>query len=227
MYRNKTVSVVIPCYNEEEGIRYVIGKMPEFVDEVVVVDNNCTDRTAEVARELGAVVVFEGRKGYGRAYRTGIPAAKSDIVVTMDGDGTYPVEEIQPTLDYLMDKDLHFVTASRFPLKQKGSMHTINQLGNWALTVATMVLFLRKIRDSQSGMWAFYSWVYPKLGLECDGMDFSGEIKLEAILNKEVRFGESHIDYHPRIGEVKLNMWQDGWMDVVWLLKRRLRRKGQ
>ena len=57
MHANLRLSVVIPCYNEEDGVREVIGRMPKAVDEIVVVDNNCTDRTAEVARSLGAVVV--------------------------------------------------------------------------------------------------------------------------------------------------------------------------
>jgi len=69
MHRSLTISVVIPCYNEEDGVREVIGRMPGAVDEIVVVDNNCTDRTAEVARGLGARVVAEKTPGYGAALR--------------------------------------------------------------------------------------------------------------------------------------------------------------
>lgn len=224
MYRDKTVSAVIPCYNEEQGIRYVIEKMPDFIDEIVVVDNNSTDRTGEVAAEMGARVVLEKRKGYGRAYQTGIPAAKSEIVVTLDGDGSYPTEEIAPLLDHLIDKKLDFVSASRFPLRQKGSMHGMNQMGNWVLTIATAILYLKPIRDSQSGMWAFYSDTYKKLGPRSDGMPFSEELKIEAILAKDVKFDEFHIDYHERIGEVKLNMWSDGLENLLFLVKRRFRR---
>ncbi len=224
MYRNKTISVVIPCYNEEDGVRYVIERMPDFIDEIVVVDNNSTDRTGEVAAELGARVVLEKRKGYGRAYKTGIPSAKSEIIVTLDGDGSYPVEEIAPTLDFLLDKELDFVSASRFPLKQKGSMNPMNQLGNWVLTVATWLLYFRIVRDSQSGMWAFYSSAYEKLKPRSNGMPFSEELKIEAMLAKDVKFGESHIDYHERIGEVKLNMWNDGFENLMFLVKRRFGR---
>ncbi|MBM3319432.1 MAG: glycosyltransferase family 2 protein [Candidatus Eisenbacteria bacterium] len=221
MYRNKTVSAVIPCYNEEEGVRHVIERMPSFIDEIVVVDNNSTDRTGEVARNLGARVIHEKRKGYGRAYKTGIPAAKSEIVVTLDGDGSYPVEEIAPLLDHLLDGGFDFVSASRFPLRKKGSMQIMNRFGNWVLTAATLLLFLRAIRDSQSGMWAFYSSIYPKIAPGSDGMAFSEELKIEAILAKDVRFGEHPIDYHERIGEVKLNMWKDGIQNLLFLVKRR------
>src|SRR5262245_13310500 len=92
MHRDLTIGLVIPCYNEEDGIRQVIGRMPAAVDEIVVVDNNCTDRTAEVARGLGAKVVAERRRGYGAAYQAGFRAATRDLVVTLDGDGTYPPE---------------------------------------------------------------------------------------------------------------------------------------
>ena len=74
MHRDLTISVVIPCYNEEEGVRRVIESLPKSVDEVVVVDNNCTDRTAEVAASLGAKVVVQPRRGYGAAYQAGLPA---------------------------------------------------------------------------------------------------------------------------------------------------------
>ncbi len=226
MYRDKTVTAVIPCYNEEDGIRYVIGRMPSFVDEVLVVDNNSTDRTGEVARSLGARVLLETRKGYGRAYKSGIPAARSEIVVTLDGDGSYPPEEIAPLLDHLLDRKLDFVSASRFPLKKKGSMQVMNRFGNWVLTAAMLALFMRRIRDSQSGMWAFYSNVYSKLSPSSDGMAFSEELKIEAILAKGVRFGEYPIDYHERIGEVKLNMWKDGLDNLLFIVRRRFRSRG-
>lgn len=69
MYKGYTISAIIPCYNEEEGIKKVLRDMPSFVDEVVVVDNNSTDNTGKVAKSLGAKVVFEPKRGYGSAYR--------------------------------------------------------------------------------------------------------------------------------------------------------------
>ena len=221
MYRDKKISVVIPCYNEEEGIALVIDSLPPSVDEVVVVDNNSTDRTAEVARERGARVVFEERKGYGAAYKAGLPAVTGEITVTMDGDGTYPVEQIEECIDYLLDNDLDFVSASRFPLKDPKAMNLSNRIGNWILTAGTLVLFMRGIRDSQSGMWIFRSAIYPKLQLRSDGMPLSEEIKINAIRHPEIRFDEYHVNYHPRVGEVKLNKWKDGFENLMYLLKLR------
>jgi glycosyltransferase involved in cell wall biosynthesis len=221
MYREKTVSVVIPCFNEEEGIAKVIDALPPSIDEIVVVDNNSTDRTAEVAKGRGARVVFEKRKGYGAAYKAGLPAVTGEITVTMDGDGTYPMEQIEACIDYLLDKGLDFVSASRFPLRNPSAMNLSNKIGNNLLTIASLLLFMKGIKDSQSGMWIYKSSVYPMLEPKSDGMPFSEEIKIAAIRNPGVRFDECHIDYHPRIGEVKLDKWRDGIRNLLYLIKLR------
>jgi hypothetical protein len=220
MHRDLNLSVIIPCYNEEDGVREVMGRMPRVVDEVVVVDNNCTDRTAEVARGLGARVVAETRRGYGAAYKAGLQAATGDVLVTLDGDGTYPPEEIPRLVDTLLEKRWDFLSASRFPLSDKRAMGLSNQIGNWVLTAAAAVLFFQPIRDSQSGMWVFRRAVLDRMRLTSDGMAFSEEIKLEAVL-RGCRFGEAHIPYGARIGEVKLQKWRDGWENLTFLVRKR------
>jgi len=221
MIRNLTISVVIPCYNEEEGVRHTIESLPDCVDEIVVVDNNCTDATAEVARSLGARVVFEGRKGYGAAYKAGLPAVNSDITVTLDGDGTYPSEQIPELVTHLENNKLDFISASRFPLKNPKAMNLSNKFGNNVLTMAMLLLFGTPIKDSQSGMWIFRSSILPKLKLTSDGMPFSEEIKIEAIRNDIVNFEEYHVNYHPRVGEVKLEKWRDGFRNLAFLARKR------
>lgn len=221
MHRELKISVVIPCYNEEEGVRHTISELPSCVDEIVVVDNNSTDRTAEVARSMGARVVPEKRKGYGAAYQAGLPAATGDVIVTLDGDGTYPADQIPELVDFLVDHKLDFVSASRFPLKNPRAMNFSNKVGNGILTVGMAVLYGKPVRDSQSGMWVFRRAVYPKLRLTSDGMAFSEEIKIEAIRHREVRFAEYSVDYRPRVGEVKLDKWRDGFNNLYFLVKKR------
>ncbi len=220
MHQNLKLSVVIPCYNEENGVREVIERIPKLVDEIVVVDNNCTDRTAEVARSLGAVVVSEKTPGYGAAYKAGLKAATGDVIITMDGDGTYPPEEIARLVDELVAKKLDFLSASRFPLSDPAAMNFTNQVGNWVLTVTAAILFFKPIEDSQSGMWIFKRSVLSKLKLTSDGMPFSQEIKLEALI-RGCKFGETHIPYGARIGEVKLQKWRDGWLNLSFLVAKR------
>lgn len=220
MHRNVSISVVIPCYNEENGVREVISRMPPAVDEVVVVDNNCTDRTAEVAASLGARVVAEKVPGYGAAYKRGLPAATKDVIVTLDGDGTYPPEEIPRLVDELLDRKLDFLSASRFPLTDPTAMPFSNRFGNWVLTVAAAVLFFQPIRDSQSGMWVFKRSALERMRLTSDGMPLSEEIKLEALM-RGLRFAEGHIPYGARVGEVKLQKWKDGWENLLFLVRKR------
>lgn len=220
MIQNLKISLVIPCYNEEDGVREVIGRTPKDVDEIVVVDNNCTDRTAEVARSLGAVVVSERTPGYGAAYKAGLKAATGDVIVTLDGDGTYPPESIPALVGKLVERKLDFLSASRFPLADPKAMGVTNRIGNWVLTATAMVLFFTPIRDSQSGMWVFKRSTLERMRITSDGMPFSQEIKLEAIL-RGYRFGEEHIAYGARIGEVKLQKWRDGWLNLTFLFRKR------
>jgi len=221
MHKDLTISVVIPCYNEEDGVRTVIESLPDTVDEVVVVDNNCTDRTVEVATSLGARVVEEKTPGYGAAYKRGLPAATKDVTITMDGDATYPTEQINELVEYLADNEIDFISASRFPLKDPKSMNFSNKMGNMILTVAMLILYGKGVRDSQSGMWVYRTKVLPKLNITSDGMPLSEEIKIEAIRAKDVKFAEYHINYHPRIGEVKLQKWRDGFLNLWFLVKKR------
>jgi hypothetical protein len=152
---------------------------------------------------------------------SGLPAVTGDVTITLDGDGTYPAEQIPELVDHLVDRELDFVSASRFPLKNRRAMNFSNQVGNLVLTVGMAVLYGRAVRDSQSGMWVFRSPVYPKLNVKSDGMAFSEEIKIEAIRHPQVRFGEYPINYHPRVGEVKLQKWRDGFRNLLFLVTKR------
>jgi glycosyltransferase involved in cell wall biosynthesis len=221
MYRNQRISVVIPCYNEEEGIRAVIEQMPPIVDESVVVDNASTDRTAEVAREMGARVVHEARKGYGRAYKTGFAAARGDVIVTMDGDCTYPPDSIPLLLYVLVEERLDFISARRWRSQSGESKSPIRLLGNAILSGTMMALFFKFIIDSQSGMWVFRRAVLRKIDPRSDTMALSEEIKILAFTHPELRCMEMPIYYGERVGTSKLNIWRDGFGNLFFLAKMR------
>jgi dolichol-phosphate hexosyltransferase len=222
MFRGKRISVVIPCHNEEEGVRATIEQMPAIVDEVLVVDNASTDRTAEVARSLGCRVIYEGRKGYGRAYRTGFEQARGDIIVTMDGDGTYPPNSIPLLLYVLLEEKIDFMTARRWRSKNDKSKSPLRLLGNAILSSATMVLFRRFLIDSQSGMWIFRRDILEHIQPQSDGMALSQELKILAFTHPDIRCLEMPIYYGDRIGESKLNLWKDGFGNLLALGKLRL-----
>ncbi|MCX7603955.1 MAG: glycosyltransferase family 2 protein, partial [Bryobacteraceae bacterium] len=178
MYRDHKITVVIPCLNEEQGIAEVLRRMPAFVDEVIVVDNASTDRTAEVARSFGAMVIREDVRGYGRSYKKGFSMATGDIIVTLDGDHSYPPDAISYLLEAFFHLEADFLNASRFPVRDRRAMSFKHKVGNLILSLAMSLLFFRWVRDSQSGMWVFRRSILDRMKLESDGMAFSEEIKI-------------------------------------------------
>ncbi len=218
------VSVIIPTLNEEESIGHVLDKIPrdsKYQWEIIIVDGDSKDRTREIAREKGAMVIVEKRRGYGRAYKTGFAAATGDIIVTLDGDDTYPAERIPELVDYLLSHNLDFLSCERFSLMREGAMSVTHKVGNKILTLTTRILFGIKIKDSQSGMWVFRREILKDLNVTSDGMPFSEEIKIEAW--KKFRAAEIPIEYRERKGEVKLNTWKDGLRNLVFLFKKRFK----
>jgi glycosyltransferase involved in cell wall biosynthesis len=221
MYKSLKITVISPCLNEEQGIEQVLRSMPEFVDQVIVVDNGSTDRTSDVARELGAVVVREDVRGYGRSYKTGFAAATGDLIITLDGDHSYPPDAISYLLEAFLHLDVDFLNASRFPVRDRRAMSFKHKIGNLILSLAMSVLYFRWVRDSQSGMWVFRRSLLEGMQLTSDGMAFSEEIKIEALKNSRTRFAEISIMYTSRMGEIKLNPWRDGFYNLWFLVKKR------
>jgi dolichol-phosphate hexosyltransferase len=225
MYKGQSITVIIPCLNEEQGIEKVLRAMPEFVDEVIVVDNASTDRTAEVAVRLGAKVIHEDVRGYGRSYRRGFAGATGDLIVTLDGDHSYPVDALSYLIEAFLHLNVDFLNASRFPVRDSSAMSFKHKFGNLVLSLAMSALYFRWVRDSQSGMWVLRRSILQDMVLVSDGMAFSEEIKIEAIRNPRIRFGEISILYSSRLGEVKLNPWRDGIQNLLFLVRKRFRRR--
>jgi glycosyltransferase involved in cell wall biosynthesis len=221
MYKNLAITVIIPCLNEEQGIEQVLRAMPEFVDEVIVVDNNSTDRTSEVAASLGARVIREDVRGYGRSYKRGFSMAQGDLIITLDGDHSYPPDAISYLLEAFLHLEVDFLNASRFPVRDRHAMSLRNEFGNLVLSLAMSLLYFRWVRDSQSGMWVFRRSILKDMRIESDGMAFSQEIKTEALRNPRIRFREISIMYSSRLGETKLNPWRDGFRNLSFLFKKR------
>jgi glycosyltransferase involved in cell wall biosynthesis len=217
------VSVIIPTMNEERSIGEVLDSIPKgFADvEVIVVDTNSKDRTVEIAKSKGAKVIGEPRRGYGRAYKTGFENARGEIIVTLDGDSTYPAEAIPDLVKTLIDEGLDFITCDRISKLKGETMNFQHRLGNLILTTATNILFGIKIKDSQSGMWVFRRTILKDLRLEADGMQFSEELKIRAFCSG-IKVREIPIEYRHRIGDVKLNTWKDGTRNLAFVIICRL-----
>jgi len=221
LYKDQRITVIIPCLNEEQGIEKVLRRMPAFVDDVIVVDNGSTDRTAEVAAGFGAQVIREHVRGYGRAYKRGFSVATGDLIVTLDGDHSYPPDAISYLIEAFLHLEVDFLNASRFPVRDRHAMSFKHKFGNFVLSLAMSLLYFRWVRDSQSGMWVFRRSILDDFSLESDGMAFSEEIKIEALRHSKVRFAEISILYSSRLGEIKLNPWRDGIHNLWFLVKKR------
>ncbi len=218
------VTVIIPTMNEEEAIGQVMDEVNAALQgmeyEVMIVDTNSKDRTREIAKGKGARVIDEPRRGYGRAYKTGFKEAKGTYIATLDADCTYPAGDIPKFVKILDKGDVDFISGDRLSTLEKGVMNTKHRFGNWMLKVAMNVLFGTKVADSQTGMWVFRRSVLSKFNLTSDQMALSEEIKIEA--HKHCKFKEVPIRYTPRVGEVKLNTWRDGYDNMMFFFSKKI-----
>ena len=216
-----SLTVIIPTLNEGESIGLTIDQIPRDVPwldvKVLVIDGNSTDNTAAEAEKRGAKVVNEPRKGYGRAYKTGFSLVDTDFVATLDGDTTYPADKIPHVLAFLINNNLDFVTCNRLDRMDLDAMSMTHKIGNWGLTFGTNLFNGINIRDSQSGMWVFKREVISKVHLTSDGMPLSEEFKIEAF-RRGLRAIEIPVPFHSRVGEVKLNTWEDGIWNLWFLV---------
>ena len=188
-------------------------------------DGDSKDKTQKIAKEKGAKVITEKRRGYGRAYKTGMAQLTGDIIVTGDADATYPFDSIHKYIQMLLDEDLDFITTDRFAKLRPGSMSVKHYFGNFALATTLRILFWINLRDSQSGMWIFKKDALNKIQPIEDfnnGMPFSEEIKIEMFTSKDVKTKEIPSTLYAREGEVKLESFRDGWKNLKFLFKKRI-----
>lgn len=232
MLNDKYISLVLPCQNEEKALAATLCSLSKEIDEIIVVDNNSTDQTPKIARSLGAKVFYEEQNkngiGYGFALARGIKESKGDIIVCMDGDGSYPVEEVSKLIKQLDLKKLDFISCSRIPFKNPRSMSPIRTIGVKLLNLFIFLLFGYKIRDCLSGMWVFRRNAINSLNLSEGGWNFSLEIKLNALKSSEVKFSELNISYHDRVFDCsKQNLFRTGLEHSFFLLRKRFLPKFQ
>lgn len=227
------ISVILPTINEQEGIGPTIDSINKkaFEDnnwelEIIIVDGNSKDKTQEIALKKGARVIVESRKGYGRAYKTGMPQATGDIIVTGDADATYPFDHIHKYIQQLIDEDLDFITTDRFAQLHHGSMSVKHYFGNTVLNWTMRILFFMSVHDSQSGMWIFKKNALDKIqSIERfnNGMPFSEEIKIEMCTNKKLKTKEIPSLLRARAGQVKIESFSDGIKNFKFLFVKRVR----
>jgi len=197
------VSVILPTMNEEAAVAKIIHQIKETLDqigtsyEIIVVDKS-NDKTPEIARNLGAKVIRQKRKGYGDAYLEGFKVAKGKYIVMMDADGSYDPREIPRFLEMLRKGEVDFVIGTRLKGEIKpGAMPWLHRyIGNPLLTKALNFFFKMRISDAHCGFRAIRREALQKLPLKCRGMEFASEMVIE-VAKAGLRIGEVPITYYP------------------------------
>lgn len=216
-----TVSVVIPTLNEEPNLPFVLPRISPWVDEVVIVDGQSSDRTVEVALELlpELRIVHQTGKGKGDALRAGFEAARGDLIIMLDADGSTDPREI-PAFVGALAAGAEFVKGTRFAQGAgTADMSFLRMLGNRAFVVIVRLLFGGHFSDLCYGYIAFWKRVLPVLELDSDGFEIETQMNLQA-LRAGLRVAEVPSYERLRLhGKSNLRTFPDGWRVVKTILR--------
>lgn len=208
------IKVIIPAFNEQDSIANVIHDIPSLVDEIIVVSNNSTDNTEENAKNAGATVLQEPRKGYGYACLKGMdyiastslsaPNKKPDIIVFLDGDYSDYPEQLTEIVAPIINDNIDFVIGARVKrLREPGSMTPQQIFGNWLATFLMNLFFGAKFTD----LGPFRAIKYDKLlalNMEDKTYGWTVEMQLKA-LKEKLTYVEIPMKYRNRIGVSKVS----------------------
>ena len=217
------MSVIIPTHNEAQAIGRVLADLPsDLVSEVIVVDSNSTDGTPEIAVKLGARVVHEPRRGYGRACLTGLAIADApDVVVFLDGDYSDRPAELAQVLAPITDGRADITLGSRLGEQRiPGALPWHAVLGNWL--AASLIRLLYGVRISDLGPFrAARTDVLRELALQEATYGWAVEMILKGAL-QGFRIVEVPVSYYPRIGKSKISGTAKGTLGAAWFIVSRI-----
>ena len=203
------IKLIIPAFNEENSIANVINDVPKIVDEIIVIDNNSADETAKNAKNAGATVLKEVKKGYGFACLKGLnyianQTIKPTIVVFLDGDySDYPTQ-LTSIVQPIIEENIDFVIGARVKeLREPGSMKPQQIFGNWLATNLMKVFFGAKFTD----LGPFRAIKYEKLvALKMTDTTYGWTVEMQLkVLKKKMSYLEIPVKYRNRIGTSKVS----------------------
>nr|WP_263018095.1 glycosyltransferase family 2 protein [Natronobiforma cellulositropha] len=214
----------MPTLNEEEGVGECIERAKHAIAELgteaeIILSDSSTDRTPEIGREMGAIVVEPDAPGYGYAYRYAFERSRGEYIVIGDADTTYDFEAIPQLLERLEATDADMVMGSRLEGEiLPGAMPPLHQyVGNPFLTRFLNVFYGAGVSDAHSGFRIIQRDSLEQLDLKTTGMEFASEMIMEAGA-QDMQIEEVPITYHEREGEATLESFKDGWRHVRFML---------
>ncbi|MEM7819764.1 MAG: glycosyltransferase [Candidatus Aenigmatarchaeota archaeon] len=219
------IYVIIPTLNEEKSIKNVIEKIPKKIRNksvsILIIDGNSTDNTVNIAKKCGANVILQESIGKGSAIQEALEKIDAEVVVTIDGDGTYDAEKMNELVEPILDNRADMVVATRLKYREKDSISHFNIIGNKIFSFFVKWLFNKKITDMLSGYRAFNKKKLDNIILLSNKFEIETEITIEAIRNN-FRILEIPLFYKKRIGKTKLHPIRDGFLilkTIILLLR--------
>jgi len=209
MWNNKKISIILPAFNEEDNIAKAIEDFSlPFVDEIIVVDNNSTDRTASEVSKTNKAILFQGKKqGYGFALQAGYNLATGDYLITAEPDGTFLGRDILKLLAYSEDSEVIFGTRTNKRLVWEGAnMDFLLLVGNWLVAKLIEILFNTTTLSDVGCTMKFIkkeALLKIKDKFMVGGSYFSAEFML-VVITSHLSFIEIPVNYKPRIGTSKI-----------------------
>jgi dolichol-phosphate mannosyltransferase len=215
------VSVVIPTLNEAGNIKEAIDTIERklaFPKEIIIVDGNSTDGTLEIVKDSNCRLIIEPRRGYGLALRKGMKAAKGDVVIMVDGDGTYEINQVNELVQRMIDTDAELCLATRMYDPNK-AMGLFNFIGNKIITLCFNIFYKQNLSDSQSGFRAISHSAIEKVDFKETDMAFATEMLIR-FAKKGFKMVEVPSSYKIRkYGKTKLRPLNSGIEIFTTILK--------
>lgn len=214
------LTILILCRNEERSIAQCVKEASGFLErnaicgEVLVLDNDSEDRSAQFAKQAGARVVAEARLGYGNAIIAGIAAARGRFVILGDGDGEHDLSALEPFWEHL-EKGYHLVVGNRFVHPPStGTMRFLNRtIGAPLLSGIGNILYRSPVQDFHCGLRGFDTTRVRALSLQAPGMEAASEMIIKAVRHN-LRITEVPVSQRPAADPLRiphLRIWRDGW----------------
>jgi len=217
------LSVILPCRNEEKSLLYCINSVKKIladfnIDSEIIVSDSSSDRSPQIAKEAGVVLVKHDKEGYGNAYLEGFKTAKGKYLFLADADGTYDFGEI-PVFLKALEQGADLVIGNRFEGKiEQGAMPwTHRYLGRWIFKMFIKIFFGFKLGDIHCGMRAMRKETAENLNLKTTGMEFASEMMIKT-MKQGLKIKELPINYFCRQGTSKLKTMTDGWRHLRFML---------
>ena len=209
-----SIAVLIPCYNEEKTIKKVVSDFRETLPEaaIYVYDNNSTDKTAEIAKEAGAIVRYEYRQGKGNVIRSMFRQIDADCYLMIDGDDTYPAHHARQMVDLVLEKGVDMVIGDRLTSTYfEENKRPFHNFGNKLVRNLINFIWKSNVKDIMTGYRAFSKPFVKLFPVMSGGFEIETEMTIHA-LDKRFTLNEIEIDYRdrPEGSFSKLNTQQDG-----------------